>query len=385
MTEKSDLFDRAHRIVIKVGSAILIGPDNSVRSAWLSSLANDIADLCEKGKQVIVVSSGAVALGRKTLGFDGRALDLHEKQAAAACGQITLCAKWANAFQFEDRQPLYPAQVLLTLDDSENRRRYLNARNTFETLLSKSNIIPVVNENDTVATAEIRVGDNDRLAARVAQMISADLLVLLSDVQGLFDADPTIDKTASLMPVVSEITAEIESAAGGVRSAVGSGGMQTKIEAAKIATAAGCHMLIAYGIEPHPIQSLIKGGECSWFKAKINPQSARKHWISGILKSKGSYIVDSGAVAALSSGKSLLPAGVRLVEGKFERGDAVMIETSDGKKVGKGLTDYSSADAVKIIGTRSNQIEAILGMKYGDTLVHRDNMVLEINGGNNAS
>jgi len=372
------LFEASRRIVIKIGSSLLIDSGNAARRDWLEALAEDIAGLHGRGKQIVIVSSGAIALGRQTLAWGGRKLELEEKQAAAACGQIRLCAEWASAFQFKEGA-LQLAQILLTLDDSESRRRYLNARGTFETLLAQLNVIPIVNENDSVATDEIRVGDNDRLAARVAQMISADLLVLLSDVRGLYTLNPsTSQDRATLIHEVAQITPEIESMAGGVGSEVGSGGMRTKIEAAKIAAAAGCHMLIAYGIEPHPIDSLLNGSDCTWFKAKANPSSARKHWISGTLRSHGTYVVDDGAAQALLKGKSLLPAGVGQVRGEFGRGDAVTIVTLEGQQIGKGLSEYSSEQAKRIIGAQSHEIENILGFKYRDTLIHRDDMVVEL-------
>jgi len=372
------LFEASRRIVIKIGSSLLIDSGNAARRDWLEALAEDIAGLHGRGKQIVIVSSGAIALGRQTLAWGGRKLELEEKQAAAACGQIRLCAEWASAFQFEEGA-LQLAQILLTLDDSENRRRYLNARGTFETLLAQLNVIPIVNENDSVATDEIRVGDNDRLAARVAQMISADLLVLLSDVRGLYTLNPsTSQDRATLIHEVAQITPEIESMAGGVGSEFGSGGMRTKIEAAKIAAAAGCHMLIAYGIEPHPIDSLLNGSDCTWFKASANPSSARKHWISGTLRSHGTYVVDDGAAQALLKGKSLLPAGVGQVRGEFGRGDAVTIVTLQGQQIGKGLSEYSSEQAARIIGAQSHEIENILGFKYRDTLIHRDDMVVEM-------
>jgi glutamate 5-kinase len=378
MTSIGKLFEHSRRIVIKVGSSLLIDPQNIVRSLWLSTLAEDIADLHTHGKQLVIVSSGAIALGRQTFARAARKLEPGEKQAAAACGQIRLMSEWACVFKFHDRLQLFPAQILLTLDHSENRSRYLNVRNTIETLLAQSNIIPIVNENDTVATEEIRVGDNDRLAARVAQMISADLLVLLSDVAGLYTEDPlTNDGGGNLVAEIDRIIPAIEAMAGGAGSTIGSGGMRTKIEAAKICLAAGCHMLIADGMKSHPLSSLLEGGECTWFKATANPQSARKHWISGTLRAKGSYVVDNGAVSALLNGRSLLPAGVGRVNGTFERGDAVAIETSEGRRVGKGLTEYSSADAVRIIGAQSGEIKNILGIKYRDTLIHRDDLVLE--------
>ena len=379
----AELLARSRRIVIKVGSSLLLDAENTVRSTWLSTLAKDAAELHAHGKQLVIVSSGAIALGRQTLGWSARKLELSEKQAAAACGQIRLMSEWASVFDFQHHPQLFPAQILLTLDDSENRRRYLNVRNTFDTLLAQSTIIPIVNENDTVATEEIRVGDNDRLAARVAQMISADLLVLLSDVAGLYTENPlTNNGRGSLVAEVDRVTPVIEAMAGGAGSAIGSGGMRTKIEAAKICLAAGCHMLIAHGRKLHPLSSLLQGGECTWFKATANPQSARKHWISGTLRAKGSYVVDNGAASALLNGRSLLPAGVGQVNGKFERGDAVTIETLEGRRLGKGLTEYSSVEAARIIGAQSGEIENILGFKYRDTLIHRDDLVLENGVGN---
>ncbi|MCU1290737.1 MAG: glutamate 5-kinase [Acidobacteria bacterium] len=377
------IFEQAHRIIIKVGSSLIIGENNRVREEWLKTVAEDIAHLRGLGKQVTVITSGAVGLGRQTLRYGARKLELEEKQAAAACGQITLISHWAKAFQFENSESFYPAQILLTLDDSENRRRYLNARSTLETLLAEPHIIPIVNENDTVATEELKVGDNDRLAARVAQMISADLLVLLSDIDGLYVENPFINPAAEFIPEVSRITTEIEAMAGGSGSMLGSGGMRTKIEAAKIALAAGCHMLIGKGAEMHPLERLMKGERCTSFRAGATPKSARKHWISGSLKALGVYTVDEGAAAALQNGKSLLPAGVREVEGAFERGDAVIIKSLRGEVLGKGLSAYSSIDAKRIIGARSSEIEKVLGFKYRDTLVHRDDMVLEISGRKN--
>jgi len=378
MNSISELLAGTKRIVIKVGSSLLIDCDNCARRSWLSTLAEDIADLRGSGKQVVIVSSGAIALGRSTFRCGERKLELQEKQAAAACGQIRLVSEWSRVFEFSDREPISMAQILLTLDDSENRRRYLNARDTFEALLAQRHIIPIVNENDSVATEEIRVGDNDRLAARVAQMISADLLVLLSDVEGLYTADPSKRELhPELITEVTQITSDIEVMAGGIGSAMGSGGMRTKVDAAKIAVGAGCHMLIAYGREPHPIGSLIEEGKCTWFKAKTNPIGARKHWISGTLRPQGTYVIDDGAVRALLNGNSLLPAGVGSVRGEFDRGDAVTIETVRGQLIGKGLSEYSSKQASRIIGAQSHEIENILGFKYRDTLIHRDDMVLE--------
>lgn len=375
----NSIFQQAQRVVIKIGSSLIIGADSKAREDWLKTLAADIADLRRAGKQIIVVTSGAIALGRGVLRFGNRPLELVEKQAAAACGQISLISHWAQAFQFENKKDsLYPAQILLTLDDSENRRRYLNARNTLETLLAAPHIVPVINENDTVATSEIRVGDNDRLAARVAQMTSADLLILFSDVDGLYAANPNKHPDAEFIFDISEITSEIEATADGAGSLFGSGGMRTKIEAAKIALAAGCSMIIGKGVANHPIKRLIEGERHSLFRAASTPKSARKHWISGSLHAAGSYVADDGAAAALQAGKSLLPAGVNRVEGAFGRGDAVLIVNKNGRVLGKGLSAYSSDEAARIVGYKSGEIERILGYKYRDTLVHRDDMVLEI-------
>ena len=371
-------FQQSQCIVIKIGSSLIIGGDFQAREDWLKTLAEDIAELRRQGKQIVIVTSGAIALGRHVLRYGTRPLELAEKQAAAACGQIKLISHWAKAFQFADENAsFYPAQILLTLDDSENRRRYLNACNTLSELLAAPHIIPIVNENDTVATSEIRVGDNDRLAARVAQMTSADLLVLFSDVDGLYNSNPNANPNAEFIAEVNELTPEIEAMAGGVGSAHGSGGMRTKIEAAKIALAAGCSMIIGKGIEAHPIRRLIEGERCTFFRAASTPKSARKHWLSGSLHANGSYIADGGAASALLNGKSLLPAGVNAIEGAFGRGDAVLIKDANGRVLGKGLSAYSSDDAAKIIGCKSVEIERILGYKYRDTLVHRDDMVLE--------
>jgi len=373
------VFQQSQRIVIKIGSSLIIGADFGVRENWLRTLAEDIAGLRRQGKQIVIVTSGAIALGRHVLRYGNRPLELVEKQAAAACGQIKLISHWAKAFQFEEKtDSLYPAQILLTLDDSENRRRYLNACNTLFTLLAEPHIIPIVNENDTVATSEIRVGDNDRLAARVAQMTSADLLVLFSDIDGLYDANPNNNPNAEFVSEINRLTPEIEAMAGGTGSAFGSGGMRTKIEAAKIALAAGCSMIIGRGTAPHPVKRLIEGERCTIFRAASTPKSARKHWISGSLHAVGSYIADEGAAAALLNGKSLLPAGVGAIEGVFGRGDAVLIKNIQGRILGKGLSAYSSDDAGRIIGFKSSEIERILGYKYRDTLIHRDDMVIEI-------
>jgi glutamate 5-kinase len=347
---------KSKRIIVKTGSSLMTGEDGALRASWLATVAEDIAQLRQAGKEVIVVTSGAVALGRGVLKLAGKALALEEKQAAAACGQPLLMRAWREALE---KHSINVAQVLLTIDDSENRRRYLNARNTLSTLLELG-AVPVINENDTVATAELRFGDNDRLAARVAQMISADALLLLSDIDGLYSTNPKTDKSAKFIERVDAVTREIEAMAGGA-SGVGSGGMVTKIQAAKIALGAGCHMAIAQGSETHPVKRVMDGGKATWF----------------ISAASGSVIVDDGARAALGTGKSLLPAGVKAVEGNFERGDAVLVKDASGKVVGRGLIAYSSGDAAKIIGRKSADIEAVLGFKGRDTLIHRDDLVLE--------
>lgn len=366
------MLTNAKRIIIKIGSSLIIGEDGSARAEWMASLAADIAELKKQGKEVVVVTSGAVGLGRKVLGYGTRALELEEKQAAAACGQAPLFAQWTKAFT-----PLAPAQILLTADDSTNRRRYLNARNTLDTLLANERVVPVINENDTVATAELRFGDNDRLSARVAQMAGADLLIIFSDIDGLYSLDPRVFKDqAKFVDEVREITPDIEAMAGGAGSSVGTGGMATKIMAAKIATSAGCHMIIAKGDMMNPLTALQNGGKHTRFIANDSPMNARKRWIAGDMHAAGRIIVDDGAAKALSLGKSLLPAGVKSVEGNFERGDTVLIQSTNGSALGKGLIAYDSEDARKIIGKQSGDIEAILGFKGRDVLIHRDDLVL---------
>jgi glutamate 5-kinase len=368
----------AKRVVVKIGSANLVDRTTGrVNRAWLETLAADTARLRARGQEVILVSSGAIALGRRHLGLPPGKLKLEESQAAAAVGQIRLAHAWKEVL---DAHELAVAQILLTFGDTEERRRYLNARSTLSTLL-KLGAIPLINENDTVATSEIRYGDNDRLAARVAQMMSADCLVLLSDVDGLYTADPTKDKTATFIPEVHGITPEIERMATGVSSDVGSGGMATKVAAARIAVAAGCHMCIALGKEMHPLKRLESGVRCSWFYPNANPATVRKQWIAGTLKPAGELRVDAGAAAALLRGKSLLPAGVTAVTGLFERGDAVVVRDADGSEIARGLSAYSSADADRIRGRKSGEIEALLGMRGRDEMIHRDDLVVTGAGG----
>jgi glutamate 5-kinase len=363
----------AKRVVVKVGSALLVDADKGrLNRVWLESFTADVASLRRRGQEVIVVSSGAIALGRRHLGLSAGKLRLEESQAAAAVGQIRL----AHAYkELLDAHGITVAQILLTLGDTEQRRRYLNARGTLNTLLSLG-AVPVINENDTVATAEIRYGDNDRLAARVAQMAGADCLILLSDIDGLYTANPNEDPNAEFIPRVLQITPMIEAMAGGVSSEMGSGGMQTKIAAAKIAVGAGCHLCIAKGAAQHPLKRIEEGARCTWFVPSSTPLATRKQWIAGTLKPAGAIAVDDGAVRALLSGKSLLPAGVTRAVGRFERGDTVSIIGPDGSEVARGICAYSDSDAARIIGRKSAEIERVLGFRGRDEIVHRDDLVL---------
>ena len=367
-----NIFD-AKRIVVKIGSSLLVGTESGLlRTKWLEGLARDIKRFRDRDQEIIIVSSGAIALGRNYLDIQSQELRLEEKQAAAAAGMVRLAHAYQEAFESYD---IPIAQVLLTRDDSEDRRRYLNARSTLMTLLQLGSI-PLINENDTVATEEIRFGDNDRLAARVAAMVSADLLILLSDIDGLYNSDPKIDPSAKLVSEVLDITAEIEAMAGEAHSYVSSGGMVTKILAAKECLAAGCSMLIAKGSEVNPLLAIENGEKCTWFRPNRTPYSARKKWIASTLKPIGSYIIDIGASDALKSGKSLLPAGVLSVTGDFQRGDTIAIETSEGIEIGRGLTAYSSGDARLIMGHKSREIYEILGYHGRNEFIHRDDLVI---------
>jgi glutamate 5-kinase len=364
---------QARRIVVKVGSALLVDQETGrLNRSWLEALVEDLLRLRKRGQQVILVSSGAIALGRRQLGLAKGALRLEESQAAAAVGQIRLAHAYKELLEGND---VTVAQVLLTLEDSERRRRYLNARATLETLLALG-ALPVINENDTVATAEIRYGDNDRLAARVAQMSGSDCLVLLSDVEGLFTSDPNRDSKAQFIQQVRQITPEIEAMAGSSASAVGSGGMTTKIMAAKIAVAAGCHMCIAAGQYKHPVRRVEEGARCTWFVPHATPVAARKQWIAGTLKPAGAVTIDPGALRALREGKSLLPAGVVAARGSFERGDTVSVFSTDGGEVARGIVAYSDVDTARIMGRKSSEIEGILGFRGRDELIHRDDLVI---------
>jgi len=362
----------AHTVVVKIGSALLVDQETGgLRSAWLKALADDVAALRAAGKRVVLVSSGAIALGRGVLGLPRTALALEQAQAAAAAGQLALARAYAEAFA---PHGIAAAQVLLTLDDTSHRRRYLNARATMATLLDLG-AVPIVNENDTVATDEIRYGDNDRLAARVAVMARADCLILLSDVDGLYTAKPMIDPSAKRIDRVEAITPEIEAMAGEAASALSKGGMKTKILAAKIAMQGGCAMAIARGDAMNPLNALANGAPSTWFIPPNDPPNARKQWIAG-LKPEGTLVVDEGAAKALATGRSLLPAGVRTVIGSFERGAAVTITTLEGSTLGAALCAYEADDARMISGRRSSEIEAILGYPARPAMAHRDDLVL---------
>jgi glutamate 5-kinase len=365
----------ARRLVVKIGSSILVDEaKGEVRRDWLEALTNDVARLHKGGCEVVLVSSGAIRLGRTHLKLPAGVLRLEESQAAAATGQIRLAQAYQEALA---RHGITVAQLLLTLHDSEERRRYLNARQTMATLLGLG-AIPVINENDTVATDEIRFGDNDRLGARVAEMISADTLVLLSDIDGLYTGDPRSNASAKFIPEIREITPEIESMAGAAASVLSNGGMVTKLMAGRIAMAAGCRMAIADGRKVGALGALIDGtARCSWFLPEGSPLSARKKWIKGSLKTSGSLVVDDGAVRALSAGKSLLPAGVTAIDGEFKRGDVVDVKDRVGRVLARGLVAYAAEDARRIAGRKSVEIEKLLGFRGRDEMVHRDDLVVE--------
>ncbi len=373
----SDIFSGAKLVVVKVGSALLVdGAKGELRRDWLASLCDDIAELKKQGLAVVLVSSGSVALGRRLLKLAPGELRLEESQAAAAAGQVRLAEAYADMFA---ARAIVAAQVLLTFGDTEERRRYLNARATLGTLVNLG-AVPVINENDTVATAEIKFGDNDRLAARVASMMSADRLVLLSDVDGLYTADPGKDAGAKHIAEVATITPQIEAMAGESISGFGRGGMTSKLIAAKIAMGAGCDVILAKGETLHPLSAIAQGARHTIFRASVTPAAARKRWIAGVLRPEGALVIDDGAVKALKEGKSLLPAGIRQIDGRFERGDAVVVKDRDGCEVARGLAAYNASDAERIAGKRTVEIEAILGYRGRDEMIHRDDLILTGNG-----
>lgn len=371
-------FSEAKRVVLKTGSALIVDKANGqMRRAWLASMAEDIAACRARGQEIVIVTSGAIPLGRERLGLGfskvTRPLRLEEKQAAAAVGQMRLVQAWQEALAPHD---LVAAQILLTLDDTEDRQRHLNARATMQQVLELG-AIPVINENDTIATSEIRFGDNDRLAARVAQMVSADALVLLSDIDGLYTADPRTDSNAQLIQLVQELTPDIEAMAGKPQPGYSSGGMVTKIQAARIAMAAGCRMAIARGQPMHALAALDQSETpCTWFVPQAEPRTARKKWIAGHVRLAGILTLDDGAVKALRAGRSLLAAGIKDVAGDFQRGDAVRLCALDGHEVARGLSAYGSDDLRRVIGRKSEEFLAVLGFTRGDEVVHRDDMVV---------
>lgn len=378
MTGKTDNIITRHsdgwkRVIIKIGSALLINKDNGqLRTDWLEGIARDVAFLRQRGYQVIVVSSGAIGLGRRILNLP-MSKKLEENQAAAAVGQIELAAAYRVILGKKD---IPMAQILLTCGDTEQRRPYLNARNTINRLL-ELNVVPMINENDTVATDEVRYGDNDRLAARVASMCEADCLFLLSDVDGLYSADPNHHPDAELVPAVRHITDDTEAMAGDpVSTGFGSGGMITKIAAAKIAVASGCNMVITNGTAFSPVQEYFNSAKGTWFHASGNPLAAKKKWIGASLGISGELVVDDGAVVALKSGRSLLPAGIVRVGGNFERGDTIRIMDMGGKIIGQGLIAYNAQDTARLIGHRSHEIEQILGYSGRDEIIHRNDLVI---------
>ena len=369
----SDRITKANRIVIKIGSALLFDPvRGEARKDWMSALAKDVARLRAQGAQVVLISSGSIALGRRHLGLSARSIRLEEKQAAAATGQVELAQLWSEAL---GDVGLRAGQILLAPDDTETRRRHINARATIQTLLDLG-VVPVVNENDTVTTYEIRFGDNDRLAARVAAMVSADLLVLLSDVDGLYTANPHRTETARHIADIPEITPEILAMGGDANAEFASGGMATKLAAARIASAAGVGMIICKGLDPQPVSALMAGAKCSFFHPQTSLIKARKSWIAGALDPKGTISVDAGAQSALRQGKSLLPVGITGIAGQFDRGDLVVIVAETGQELGHGLAGYSSTEAEKLKGQKSTDFAAILGYECRAELIHADDLVL---------
>ena len=360
------------RLVVKVGSSLLVDDSGHLNRTWLETLADDIAGLQGQGHEVLIVSSGAIAIGSTVLGINKRRARLEDLQAAAAAGQVQLVHAYQEAL---GAHGISAAQVLLTPEDTENRRRFLNARGTLARLLERS-VVPIINENDTVATDEIRYGDNDRLAARVAQLVMADALVLLSDVDGFYTADPGKDANAQHIPEVRQITGEMQAMAGETRSDVGSGGMATKVQAARIATHAGCATIITSGVVERPLSQLAAGARHTVFRAPGTPAAARKQWLAGVLEVRGELRLDDGASQALRNGKSLLPVGVVEVLGNFRRGDVVTLVDAQGRELGRGLAEYSFDEAAQLVGCHSEDIESVIGYRGRAVMVHRDELVL---------
>ncbi len=365
-------FANYRRLVIKVGSSLLVDDAGQLNRSWLESLSDDIANWANDGHEILIVSSGAIAIGSSVLGINKQRARLEDLQAAAAAGQVQLVHAYQESMK---RHQLVAAQVLLTPDDTEDRRRFLNARRTLGKLLERS-VIPIINENDTVATEEIRYGDNDRLAARIAQLVMADALILLSDVDGFYTSDPGSNADAEHIPEVTKISNDTLAMAGETRSDIGSGGMATKVQAASIATHAGCSTIIASGVIQHPLRALNDGARCTVFRASATPAAARKQWLAGVLEVRGELQLDGGAVKALREGNSLLPVGVSAVAGKFGRGDVVILKNAAGTDIGRGLAEYSDEEAVRLIGLRSDQIERALGYRGRAVMVHHDELVL---------
>ncbi len=360
------------RLVVKVGSSLLVDDNGQLDRTWLEGLSADVSELANAGHQVLIVSSGAIAIGSGVLGLNKRRARLEDLQAAAAAGQVQLVYAYQGCLAHHD---IVAAQVLLTPADTENRRRFLNARRTLEKLLERS-VVPIINENDTVATEEIRYGDNDRLAARIAQLVMADALILLSDVDGLYSRDPGSSEDAQHIPEVSNITNDIVAMAGETRSDIGTGGMATKVQAARIATHAGCSTLIASGTIARPLKALHDGARCTVFRASATPAAVRKQWLLGALEVRGELQLDGGAAVALKNGGSLLPVGVVALTGDFHRGDVVTLKDQDGNDIGRGLAEYSAEEAVKLAGLHSDRIEDALGYRGRAVMIHRDELVL---------
>ena len=359
------------KIVIKIGSSILIDEKGKPKKKWLKEFAKDIKNLIKQKKQIVIVSSGAIAIGCEYLGIKKNGLKVDKSQAIASIGQIELMDFYKNTF---NKNKIKISQILLTLDDTEQRRRSINARRTIDNLLGM-NIVPIVNENDTTATTEIKYGDNDRLAARVAQIINADCLILLSDVDGLYTENPKKNKETKLISTVKEIDENIKNYANKTESIYGSGGMKTKIEAAKICQLSGCHMVIANGKYNNPIKKIIKKNKCTWFFPKISKLDARKQWIIGSISPRGEVVIDQGAVIAIQNGKSLLPAGVKKINGNFEKGDHILVKDLSNKECARGLASFSSNEIEKIKGLHSSKIKNLLGYSSREEIIHKDDLV----------